>query len=85
MPVSDVCYELAGPLPVVVRRREGDCVALLPGLALVGSGATEAEALAGLEARGITTFERLSAQVDDVLGPLPLRQKRELASLVRRR
>ena len=42
-------------------------------------------ALDGLKDRIVTTFERLEVKPEKRLGPGPLRQKRVLTSLVRRR
>ena len=63
---------------------DGSFIASFLEASLAASGDTEAEALDGLKDRIITTFERLESKTDDKLGPVPLRQKQLLTSLIRR-
>jgi hypothetical protein len=78
-------YELIGPIVAVIREADGGYVAWFLDANLGSSGETTAGALEGLKDRIVTTFERLERKPDDRLGPGPLRQKRVLTSLIRRR
>ena len=77
-------YELVAPVSAIIRENDGNFVTSFVEASLAASGDTEAEAIDGLKARIITTFERLESKPDDKLGPVPLRQKQLLTSLIGR-
>lgn len=88
VPISTLApepFELVGLIFALIQQSEGCYTASFLDANLGASGETKVEALEGLKDRIVTTFERLEGKPDDKLGPGPLRQKRVLTSLIRRR
>jgi hypothetical protein len=77
--------DLVSPISVVIEESDGSFIATFLEASLAASGDTEAEAIEGLKDRIITTFERLKSKHDNQLGPVPLRQKQILTSLIQSR
>ena len=88
VPISTLApepFELVGSIFAVIQESKDGFTASFLDANLGASGETKVEALEGLKDRIVTTFERLEGKTDDQLGPGPLRQKRVLTSLIRRR
>ena len=67
-------YRLAMPIPISVKKVDGEYIAIFLKMEIARSGDTEEDAIAWLQSSIVTLYEYLKGLPAEQLGPLPTRQ-----------